>query len=396
MKRKLFAILMSTAMVAAMAGCGSSSASSAASSASSSSSAASSSSTTEASASETSSASSASSESSESASSSSAETVSADSSAASGDVGDPVELVFTSVSVTGDSHTTAMQAFADKVNELSGGNVTCKTYSDGTLFAADAEWDALVSDQADIAYISFPTLATQEGLEWCSMFGTAYFWNSYDHMTSVLNGDIGKNEIFPAIEEKVNAVPLSAFYLGVRVINTRNKEINSYSDMNGVLLRMPNSETWLHLGEALGANPTPLAFSELYTALQTGAVDAQDNPLPTDVSAKFYEVAPYIAMTNHVVDSIIPMINKDKWNSMTEQQQKWVTEAMEYARKVNDDARKEEEDKDVQTLKDNGCTITYPDIDEFKQKAKEYYDAHPDQEASWNMDLYNEIQDAAK
>ena len=211
MKRKLFAILMSTAMVAAMAGCGSSSASSAASSASSASSAASSSSTAEASASETSSASSASSESSESASSSSAETVSADSSAASGDVGDPVELVFTSVSVTGDSHTTAMQAFADKVNELSGGNVTCKTYSDGTLFAADAEWDALVSDQADIAYISFPTLATQEGLEWCSMFGTAYFWNSYDHMTSVLNGDIGKNEIFPAIDSRLSKRRLTPY-----------------------------------------------------------------------------------------------------------------------------------------------------------------------------------------
>lgn len=397
MKRKLFAILMSTAMVATMAGCGSSSASSAATSAASSAAAASAadSSTSEASTS-SSAAESTSSASSETAAASTSSSSSAASTSASGDAGDQVELVFTSVSVTGDSHTTAMQAFADKVKELSNGNVTCKTYSDGTLFAADAEWDALVSDQADIAYISFPTLATQEGLEWCSMFGTAYFWNSYDHMTSVLNGDIGKKEIFPAIEEKVNAVPLSAFYLGVRVVNTRNKEINSYEDMKGVLLRMPNSETWLNLGEALGANPTPLAFSELYTALQTGAVDGQDNPLPTDVSAKFYEVAPYIALTNHVVDSIIPMINKDKWNSMTEQQQEWVTEAMEYARQVNDDARQEEEEKDIQILKDNGCTITEPDIDEFKQKAKEYYDAHPDQEATWNMDLYNEIQDAAK
>ena len=311
--------------------------------------------------------------------------------------GDPaVTLMFTSVSVTGDSHTTAMDAFAEKVAELSGGSVTCKTYSDGTLFSADTEWDALTGGQADLAYISFPTLATQPGLEWCSMIGTAYFWSSYEHMTETLNGDIGKNDIFPKLEETVNAVPLSAFYLGSRVVNTRNKEINKWDDMNGLLLRMPNSETWLHLGEALGANPTPLAFSELYTALQTGSVDGQDNPLPTDVSAKFYEVAPYVAITNHVVDSIIPMINKDTWNGLTDAQKSAVTDAMDYARQVNDEARIAEEDKDIATLEENGCTITYPDIADFKAHATEYYNNNPDQKADWDMDLYEKIQAAAK
>lgn len=308
----------------------------------------------------------------------------------------PAELIFTSVSVTGDSHTTAMDAFAQKVEELSGGSVTCKTYADGTLFSADAEFDALSSGQADLAYISFPTLATQSGLEWCSMVGSAYFWSSYDHMTQTLNGDIGKNDIFPKIEEAVNAVPLGAFYLGSRVVNTRNKEINSYADMNGLLLRMPNSETWLNLGEALGANPTPLAFSELYTALQTGAIDGQDNPLPTDVSAKFYEVAPYVAITNHVVDSIIPMINKDKWNSLTDAQKEAVRGAIEYAKQVNDEARIEEEEKDIAILEENGCTITYPDIEDFKTNAQAYYNDHPEQTEQWDMDLYEKIQASAK
>ena len=308
----------------------------------------------------------------------------------------PAELIFTSVSVTGDSHTTAMDAFAQKVEELSGGSVTCKTYADGTLFSADAEFDALSSGQADLAYISFPTLATQSGLEWCSMVGSAYFWSSYDHMTQTLNGDIGKNDIFPKIEEAVNAVPLGAFYLGSRVVNTRNKEINSYADMSGLLLRMPNSETWLNLGEALGANPTPLAFSELYTALQTGAIDGQDNPLPTDVSAKFYEVAPYVAITNHVVDSIIPMINKDKWNSLTDAQKEAVRGAIEYAKQVNDEARIEEEEKDIAILEENGCTITYPDIEDFKTNAQAYYNDHPEQTEQWDMDLYEKIQASAK
>ena len=167
--------------------------------------------------------------------------------------------------------------------------------------------------------------------------------------------------------------------------------------MNGLLLRMPNSETWLALGEALGANPTPVAFSELYTSLSTGAVDGQDNPLPTDVSAKFYEVAKYISLTNHVVDSIIPMINKDKWNALTDAQKSAVQDAMEYARQDNDKLRQEEEAKDVQTLKDNGCTVVEdPDIDDFKSHAQEYYKNHPDLTKDWDMDLYQQIQDADK
>ncbi|KMW11048.1 sialic acid TRAP transporter substrate-binding protein SiaP [Enterocloster citroniae] len=302
-----------------------------------------------------------------------------------------VDLIFTSVSVTGDSHTIAMTAFAEKVKELSGGSVTCKTYSDGTLFSSENEFDALLSGDADLAYISFPTLATQSGLEWCSMVASGYFWSSYDHMTNTLNGELGE-EVFGNIQSQINCIPMSAFYLGSRVVNTRNKEINTYEDMSGILLRMPNSETWLNLGEALGANPTPLSFSELYTALQTGAVDAQENPLPTDVSAAFYEVAPYIAITNHVIDSILPCINTDTWNSMTDAQKAAVTEAMEYARSVNDDARIEEEEKDIAFLEEKGCTITYPDLVEFKEKVQAYYTNHPEQTETWDMDLYDRIQ----
>lgn len=315
---------------------------------------------------------------------------------ASGD--DPVELVFTSVSVSGDSHTTAMTAFADAVEELSGGSVTCKVYSDGTLFTSENELDAVLQGSeiggADLAYISFPTLSTQAGLEWCAMVNSAYFWSNYDHMTNTLNGEIGQ-EIFGKISENVNLTPLCAMYLGSRVINTRDKEINSYADMDGVLIRMPGSDAWQNLGSALGGNPTPIAFSELYTALSNGACDAQDNPLPSDISAKFYEVAPYFAITNHVVDSILPCICTDTWNAMTEDQQQAVIEAMQVAKEVNDTERIALEESCVETLLGEGCTVTYPDINEFKEKAQEYYEAHPEQTGDWDMDLYSRIQEAA-
>ena len=317
---------------------------------------------------------------------------------ASGDA--PFTLYFTSVSVTGDSHTTAMYAFKEAVEALSGGSITCNVYADGTGSSSEGELDDLKTGSMmggmDIAYISFPTLSTQAGLEWMAMVNSGYFWADYEHMTSTLNDSEIGDQIFAEIQEKTGLVPMCAMYLGSRCINTRSKEINSYADMAGVMLRMPGSEAWQNLGRALGAEPTSIAFSELYTSLSTGACDAQDNPLPSDISAKFYEVAPYIAITNHVVDSIIPCINGDTWNTLTEAQQLAVIDAMAYAKEVNDTLRIESEAEAVAFLEEQGCTITYPDIAEFRANVQQYYADHPEQTASWNMEVYEAVQALAE
>ena len=317
---------------------------------------------------------------------------------ASGDA--PFILYFTSVSVTGDSHTTAMYAFKEAVEALSGGSITCNVYADGTGSSSEGELDDLKTGSMmggmDIAYISFPTLSTQAGLEWMAMVNSGYFWADYDHMTNTLNNSEIGDQIFTEIQEKTGLVPMGAMYLGSRCINTRAKEINSYADMAGVMLRMPGSEAWQNLGRALGAEPTSIAFSELYTALSTGACDAQDNPLPSDISAKFYEVAPYIAITNHVVDSIIPCINGDTWNTLTEAQQAAVKDAMTYAKEVNDTLRIQSESEAVAYLEEQGCTITYPDVAEFRANVQQYYADHPEQTASWNMEVYEAVQALAE
>ena len=317
---------------------------------------------------------------------------------ASGDA--PFTLYFTSVSVTGDSHTTAMYAFKEAVEALSGGSLTCNVYADGTGSSSEGELDDLKTGSMmggmDIAYLSFPTLSTQAGLEWMAMVNSGYFWANYEHMTNTLNDSEIGTQIFAEIQEKTGLVPMGAMYLGSRCINTRAKEINSYADMAGVMLRMPGSEAWQNLGRALGAEPTSIAFSELYTALSTGACDAQDNPLPSDISAKFYEVAPYIAITNHVVDSIIPCINGDTWNTLTEAQQLAVIDAMTYAKEVNDTLRIESEAEAIAYLEEQGCTITYPDIAEFRANVQQYYADHPEQTASWNMEVYEAVQALAE
>ena len=117
---------------------------------------------------------------------------------ASGDA--PFTLYFTSVSVTGDSHTTAMYTFQEAVEALSGGSVKCNVYADGTGSSSEGELDDLKTGSMmggmDIAYISFPTLSTQAGLEWMAMVNSGYFWADYDHMTNTLNNSEIGDQIF--------------------------------------------------------------------------------------------------------------------------------------------------------------------------------------------------------
>ena len=306
-----------------------------------------------------------------------------------------IDLIFTANASSADWHGKAMTVFAEEVEKLSGGSVTCSVFADSTLVSSENEWDAINLGQAaggaDIAWISFQTLSTQPNLAWCEMIGTAYFWTDYDHMISTLTGEVGQ-EVFDRIAAETEVLPLDVIYLGSRIINTRSKQINSYADMDGLLLRMPGSEAWQNLGRALGAEPTPLAFSELYTALQTGAVEGQDNPLPSCWNAAFYEVAKYFAITNHVVDCILPCINQGTWDSMTPAQQDAVRAAMRVACEYNDTNRLDQEAGIIADLEGAGCTITYPDIAEFKAAATKWYEDHPEVTANWDMELYAKLQ----
>ena len=94
---------------------------------------------------------------------------------------------------------------------------------------------------------------------------------------------------------------------------------------------MPNAPSWIDAGKSLGANVTPIAYAETYTALQTGTVDAQDNPLPGTYAMKFYEVTKQISLTKHIIDVKLLCVTNKVWNAMTAQQQRWMIEAAQYA-----------------------------------------------------------------
>lgn len=307
----------------------------------------------------------------------------------SGEVGDPVNLVFSIAAVPTDAHGAAQKVFKETLEEISGGNITVECYDSGTLYGQDTETDAIKNGDVDMIYSSASWLT--DGSPWISMFTAGYIFQSYEHMTTVMNGDIGK-EVFQRVADEQGILPLGCYYLGTRQVSlTEDRAITTPEDLNGVNLRMPNSDAWVFLGKAMGANPTPIAFNDLYLALQTGTVDGQDNPLPTVQSAKFYEVQSSISLTNHLVDSVWPTINVDTWNKLTDTQKGWVMEAVEAGRQACDEQNLNTEAEVQDFLKDQGLSIYEADVAAFAEHVLDCYLNDPISD-TWDKDLLAEIQ----
>ena len=137
----------------------------------------------------------------------------------------------------------------------------------------------------------------------------------------MFESDVGK-EMVALADSQLGVHILGPTYFGVRQVGLKpDKKINTPADMAGIKLRMPGGEAWQFLGSALGANPTPMAYAEVYTGLQTGAIDGQDNPLPNVENMKFYEVMSQIVLTSHLVGYDLLTVSGKVWSGMSADQQ---------------------------------------------------------------------------
>lgn len=136
---------------------------------------------------------------------------------------------------------------------------------------------------------------------------------------------------------------------------------------------MPGTPEWLFLGEALGASPSPMAFAEVYTGLQTGTIDGQDNPLPAVLDRKFYEVTDQIVLTSHLVDFTLLIVGKKAFDALSpEQQAKLLEEGRATAKNISDRQIKSEEEL-VDFFKSKGLKIYEPDLDAFRNHVQAKY-----------------------
>ena len=293
---------------------------------------------------------------------------------------DPIEVKFTTVSVPSDLHTQAMGIFKETLDELEPGAFDVQLYDSGSLFGQNGDLDALQRGNAEMAYVSFQLIA--DAVPRFGLLTAGYLFQDADHYRAFMESEIG-GEFRQTVRDEMGIELLSVCYLGTRQLNLRTAmDVQTPEDLAGVKLRMPSSDAWLFLGEALGASATPLPFSEVYLGLQTGTVDAQDNPLPTVEAAKFYEVTEQITLTSHLVDGLPMVVNSQTWDQLDESRRASMVEAAQAACDWNNERRYAEEDRLVAFFEEQGMTVTTPDVDAFRSHVQEVY-MTSDRAADW-------------
>ncbi|TYR29572.1 C4-dicarboxylate ABC transporter [Mesorhizobium microcysteis] len=240
-----------------------------------------------------------------------------------------------------------------------------------TLFNQGTELEAIARGNLEMSIASAQELAVF--FPEFSIFTAGYVHRDAAHQVAVFNDPL-MDPFKQKVEEELGVKLLTVMYLGRRQVNLRtDKEVRTPADLAGVKLRMPNTDAWLFLGEALGASPTPVAFTEIYTALQTGAVDGQDNPLPTVVDAKFYEVTKQVVLTSHLVDLNYLAMSKSVWDALTPEQQQAVQKAADDAAEFGRQNQLAKEEELVSFLEEQGLKVYEPDLDAFRTTVQQKY-----------------------
>ncbi len=273
--------------------------------------------------------------------------------------------------VPDDWHAKMWGVLKDALEKSAPGQFDVQINLSGTLFKQGTEPAAMARGNLELASPSvfdFAKLVPE-----FSIFTAGYVLRDAEHQQKVYNGTIGQ-ELYKLVSAKLDITPLGAAYLGTRQLGLREpRTVRAPADLKGLKLRMPSSREWLFLGEALGATATPLAFGEVYLALKTGTVDAQDNPLPTVRAAKFYEVCKQIVLTSHLVDAVLPTVSNKCWNALTAAQKGQLQAAVQAAVRFNNENRITEEAQLVEFFKQQGLRVDTPDVAAFRRSVQQAY-----------------------
>jgi tripartite ATP-independent transporter DctP family solute receptor len=298
---------------------------------------------------------------------------------------DKIKLRLSSPATPTDQRAVALTSvFGPAVAEFA----TFEPHWNASLFKQGTELEAISRGNLEMSIASAQELA--EFFPEFSIFSAGYLHRDAAHQVKVFKSDLFK-PFAKMVEDKLGVKLLTVMYLGRRQLNLRiDKQINTPEDLAGVKLRMPGSEAWQFLGRALGANPTPMAFTEVYTALQTGAIDGQDNPLPTDKDSKFYEVTKQIVLTSHLVDLNYLTLSKKVWDGLPPAQQAAMQKAADDAAESGRQKQLKLEAELEQFFKDKGLKVYTPNVDAFRKRVQKAY-LESDLSKSWPKGLVEQI-----
>ena len=277
------------------------------------------------------------------------------------------KIRFSAVFSEQDIRANMMKMFAQDI----AGQFAFEGYYGGNLFKQGTELVALQRGNLEMGNIAPQDVANQVP-EW-SILTAAYLFRDADHLNKFFNGNLGA-DMKKMVSEKLGVHILGPTYFGARQVGLKpNKKITTPADMAGIKLRMPGGDAWQFLGRALGANPTPMAYAEVYTGLQTGAIDGQDNPLPNVQNMKFYEVMSQIVLTSHLVGYDLLTVSNKVWSGLSADQQKGFQAAATKAIDWSANEHLKQEKELATTFKDKGLNIYEPDVKAFRAHAQKMY-----------------------
>jgi TRAP-type C4-dicarboxylate transport system substrate-binding protein len=263
-----------------------------------------------------------------------------------------------------------------------------ETFYGGTLFKQGTELVALQRDNLEMGNIAPQDISKQ--LPAWSILTSAYLFRDANHLNAFFAGDLGA-QMKKMVEDKLKVKILGPTFFGTRQVGLKpKKKIATPADLAGIKLRMPPGDAWQLLGRSLGANPTPMAYAETYTGLQTGAIDGQDNPLPNVQNMKFYEVMSQIVLTSHLVGFDLLSVNLKTWNAMPPARQKSFQAAADKAINWSAAEHLKREAELAAEFRKQGLEVYAPDVSAFRAHAQKIYLAS-DEAKDWPKGMLDKI-----
>lgn len=261
------------------------------------------------------------------------------------------------------------EKFKPMVEELTDNKVEVQVFDNAQLGGERDLMEQLQVGSLQMAYIS-PVLASVEPA--INVLDLPFLFKDESHVDLVVDGQIGK-DLLKDLPSK-GLVPLGYFENGFRVVTNSKKEINNINDIKGLKIRTPEAPISVSIFQSVGANVVTLSFGELYSALQQGVVDGQENAYNTVASSRLFEVQKYVAETNHMWGSFVILASNKWWASLDPTIQDAITKASAEASKYQRQIFRSETAGSKQKCLDNGMIATTPDMAAFEEATKPVYD----------------------
>ncbi len=296
-----------------------------------------------------------------------------------------VDLIYSDTVAETDIRTTLLRR---EFGECLGDGFNFQSYHGATLFAQGTELTAMQRGNLDMGNLAIFDFLNQ--VPETSILGVPFLFRDYAHMRATYDSDV-LDGLLALIEERVGVKILAFPYIGARHLSyIGDRQYMTPADLAGVRLRMPGGEGWQFVGTAMGATPVPVAFTELYTALQTRTVDAQDNGFPATRSMRFDELITHMGLTSHLIAANEFTISLEKWNSLTADQQAQVQTCADQFEAALDAITLEQEARLRGEFEAQGIVVYEPDNAAFRSHVFEVYRNSP-YSADWPAGLLDAI-----